>query len=345
MRAGEIYVLDNDEVLPQVEKVADEELEKKRREYVFCQPPRLKPARIDDLRGMSHIVEEIKKFIAFLRDYQKFKNLGVRIQPGILLYGPPGTGKTLTARVIATESGVKLIDAGGFPKGGSNWTAGDIHSLFSLARELHAQTMKPVIIYFDEFDTVCPRVRRYMSEASAALMAELDGIGGKPEGIFVVAAANSLDVDRALLRAGRLGYQINYHPPPWTGKRDILQYYLEKKPHGPIDVEGLAKIMPEDMTPAEIEELVEQAYVDASLSLPEARLTEAALITQLLTSVLGPKHSAWPSESERYRACVHEAGHVIAGELLGCSAKLVVVLKNGYDRGATLFVSSEENSP
>lgn len=333
----EYFEPEDDNVVPPAD------LEKKRREYVFNENPRLKPARIGDIQGMPHIVEDIKKFIAFLRDYRKFKEKNVRLQPGILLYGEPGTGKTLTARVIATESGAKLIDAGGFPRGGRGWKADDISSLFALAKEYHARTERPVIIYFDEFDEVCPNERRYRSEAAPALMTELDGIGGKPEGIFVIASANSRDVDDGLLRAGRLGYHLKYYPLAYPGRLEVLNFYLRKKPHGPMDVEGLAEVMPY-MSPAEIEELVEQAYMNACFASPDPTLKESDLIGQILEEVMGSRDETWLSDDDRYRACVHEAGHIIVGERLGYPAKLVVVPKKMYEKGVTLFGSLEEGS-
>ncbi len=350
MRRGFYLLVDDEELELTGDSESDKNivsqagLEEKRREYVFGETPRLKPARIEDIQGMPHIVERIRMFIAFLKDYQKIREMSVRIQPGIFLYGDSGTGKTLTARVIATESSAKLIDAGGFPREEGGWTTKDISSLFALAKEYHALTRRPIIIYFDEFDEVCPRVRRYRSEASAALMAELDGMGGKPEGIFVIAAANTGDVDEGLLRAGRLGHHIHYRRPAYPGRLEILKFYLEKKPHELVDVEGLAKIMPR-MSPAEIEELVEQAYMDVCLSSLGSKLTEADLIEQLLEEVLGPPAGTWLTDSEYYKACIHEAGHIIVGEQLGCSAKLVVVPKKGYTRGATVFDSWEEGSP
>jgi len=324
--------------------VPQTDFEEKRREHVFGDNSKLKPAHIEDIQGMPHIVEDIKKFITFLKDYRKFKEKNVRVQPGILLCGDPGTGKTLTARVIATESGAKLIDAGGFPRRGRGWTAGDIGSLFAMAKEYHAQTERPVIIYFDEFDEVCPDERRYRSEASPALMTELDGIGGKPEGIFVIASANSRDVDEGLLRAGRLGYHLRYHPPAYSGRLEVLKFYLDKKPHGPVDAESLAEVMPY-MSPAEIEELVEQAYMNACFASSTPKLTESDLINQLLEEVMGSRSGTWLTDDEHYRACVHEAGHIIVGEQLGCPAKLVVVPKKMYERGVTLFGSLEEDPP
>jgi SpoVK/Ycf46/Vps4 family AAA+-type ATPase len=73
--------------------VPQADLEKKRIEYIFSETPGLKPAHIGDIRGMPHVVEDIRKFIAFLKGYQKFKERDVRVQPGIFLCGPPGTGK------------------------------------------------------------------------------------------------------------------------------------------------------------------------------------------------------------------------------------------------------------
>jgi SpoVK/Ycf46/Vps4 family AAA+-type ATPase len=146
---GFVNIVEDSEPQGDRKPTDSKELEKLRREHVFGDGSRIKPARLSDIQGMPHVVEDIKRFIAFLKDYQKFREKGARAEPGIFLYGEPGTGKTLTARIIATESGAKLIDAGGFPRDDIIWKAEDIHSIFTHAREYHAATKLPVIIYFD----------------------------------------------------------------------------------------------------------------------------------------------------------------------------------------------------
>ncbi len=314
------------------------ELDEARRDYIFVKDSRLKPAKINEIRGLSHLMPEIRKLIKFLKDYQKYKEQNVRAQPGILLHGPPGTGKTLTARAIATESNSKLIDAGGFPRQTGSWTPEDMSSLFTLTKEYHKRTGKPVIIYFDEIDAVCPAERRYMVEVTTALLSELDGVSGKPEGVFVIASANTGDIDEGILRAGRLGQHLKYHAPGYKGRLEILKFYLDKKPHDEIDVEGVADIMP-DFTPAEIEELVEKTYLEACFESPNPKIREKKLIEQLFEKALDCPSGTWTSEHERYRACVHEAGHVITGDEVGSPSKLAVVPKKGYTEGLTVHCS------
>jgi cell division protease FtsH len=326
------------------------DLERRRREYVFGDSARLKPARIEDIRGMPLVVEEVRRITDFLREYGRLgggNGGAARIQPGLLLHGPPGTGKTLTARVIATETGAKLIDAWGFPRRGRGWTANDIHSLFALAREYRAETGRPVIIYFDELDSVCPSQVPYRGEACVALMTELDGLGGKPDGILVIASTNDIDeIDHAVLRAGRMGHSISYFCPGTEGTRDILRYYLEKKPHGEVNLDALAEVMSQ-MAPAEIEELVEGAYLDACMESPEPRITGRGLVERFLREIVrsvDPDAEVWGTEGERYSACVHEAGHVIVGVKVGYPIRLVAVLRRGHRCGVVRHVGLRETA-
>jgi cell division protease FtsH len=322
--------------------VPPERLERLRREHVFGES-RIKPARLEDLRGMPKVREGVGRIIEFFRDYRELWGKGARIQPGILLEGPPGTGKTLTARIIATESGAKLVDAGSFPRSDRLWGAADIQALFSLVREYHAEKGEPVIVYFDRLESICNR--KLSNGVITAFLSELDGLAGKNEGVFVIGAtAEPQKVHPEVLRAGRLGHHIRYFLPDSEGRLDVLRYYVERKPHDSMDLETLCKVLPGYMSPAAIEELVEGAYVRACQeSRPgEVKLKEIHLIEQLVQHVIGAPEGNWRSERQRYRACVHEAGHVIVGIKLGCGPKLVVVPKEGYQRGVTLFDSEED---
>jgi len=322
-------------------------LQLERREFVFSGSPRLKPAHLSDMRGMPHIVEELRPLIEYLKNYAKFRNSGARTQPGIFLYGPTGTGKTLAARILATESGARLINAGDFPREERLWTGEDIRVLFGLVREYHRSTGDPVVIHFDELDSVVVESPFFGKDSLAAFLSELDGIGGKQEGIFVVGMAVKKErVDDAILRAGRLGHIIAFEPPDSKGRREILEYYVERKPNREVDIESIAAALPR-CTPAEIEEMVEGAYLDACLrsGSNDARLTNSGLIKQLLKHVLEPLTGTWESDQERYLTCVHEAGHAIVGVDLGCLIKLVVVPKLGYTKGLTLVNTVEDGHP
>lgn len=322
-------------------------LELERRKFVFAKSPRLKPARISDMQGMPHIVEELRPFIDYLKNYAKFKESGARTQPGIFLYGKPGTGKTLATRIIATESGARLINAEDFPKKENFWTDEDIRALFGLAREYHRSTGDPIVISFDELDPVIEESPFWWKAPLAEFLSELDGIGGKPEGIFVVGAAvDRARVNSAILRAGRLGHVIAFELPDTKGRKEILEHYVKMKPHDGVDVESIAAALP-GCSPAEIEEMVERAYLDACLRSGNngARLTDSDLIRQLLKHVLEPLTGSWESDQERHLACAHEAGHAIVGVELGCPVKLVVVPRLGYTKGITLANAAEDGHP
>lgn len=319
------------------------ELGKLRRAHVFGKPA-LKPARIGDFRGSPAIKRELVRLIHFFRNYRKYAERNARIQPGILLEGPPGTGKTLTARIIATESGCHLVDASSFPRPRPVWSGDDIRALFSLARKYHQRKRQVVIVYFDRLEDVCLRIG--MRQSTSAILSELDGLAGKPRGVFVLAATTSSDrINPEVLRSGRIGYRLYYSHPDAAGRFDILQYYVKQKPHEPMDLETFARIIPGRTTPAEIEEMVERAYIHACTGADPGvtpKLTRADLVQALLELVLGPPVSSWSSEQDRYLACVHEAGHTIVATLLGMEPKLVVVPKHFYTRGCTLYDSERD---
>lgn len=292
------------------------DLDKRRMKFIFDDIREFKPARLDDLKGLPHVARELKRYISFLKNIDEFRSREVRTQPGVLFYGDPGTGKTLSARIIATESNARLINVTEFPRAGNGWTAEDIGSLFKLAREYRAFSDLPVILYFDEIDSICPSEVPYKLEATVALMGELDGLMGKPEGILVIASTNDMDdVDDGVLRAGRIGHHIFFPKPDEAGLADIIRHYVSKKPHDEIDFEGLARVL-EGRTGAEVEELVERAYLNACLDLTEPRLTETDLVRLVIRDMDFGESAMWNGDEERYRACVHEAGHVVIGVTL-----------------------------
>jgi ATP-dependent Zn protease len=318
-------------------ELSPSQLRKLRREFVFNGGTRIKQARLNDFRGMREVREKIERIISSLKNYKKLVRLGAHIPPGIFLRGRPGSGKTFAARIIATESGAELIDASKFPRNHNRWSAEDIHSLFSLARKYHKKTKKPVIVYFDRLEELGHRER--LDGACTALLSEIDGIAGKHDGVIVVgASANDYFINDEILRAGRLGYQIHFPDLSRADMLEILEYYIGEKPHESIDTWGFARAMPEGMTPAEIEELVEASYVTAcqEAMFENVKLRESDLFGQLIKKLLESPSTSWVSEADRYRACVHEAGHAIVGAGTGVTPTLVAVPKNGYKRGVTV---------
>jgi len=189
------------------------DLERRRRKYL--EKNVLATARLDQLRGLPQVREELIRLIQALKSYKK---LACRLPAGALFKGPPGTGKTLAARILATESGLKLVDGTNFPRAQGHWEPDDIVSLFTMARSLG----KPVIIHFEEladFWKMNPR-----TELQTALLSQLDGISGRPSGVFVVACTNEFSkIPPQFLRPGRLSKVIEFNMNS-EGRKEVFRY-------------------------------------------------------------------------------------------------------------------------
>lgn len=321
------------------------ELKRLRRAFVFSEPSRIKKATREEIRGMNLLLKEVDSYIFYMKNYDKLIKLGARTSPGLLLSGEPGMGKTLTARYVISQAGARAIDASSFPRSNKYWTKEDIKSLFSLAREWVKEKSQPIILFWDEFETVArERSKCSASEAeiATALTTEIDGLAGKSLGVIVVATTNyERDLDHALLRPGRMGHHIEFQHLATKGKEEILKYYVEKKAHDPgIDYESVSYLLSSRITPAGIEEMAEQAYLKACMkklnNLEKARIETKELIELIIDDVMGTPSDIWLSKEEHFRIAVHEAGHAVLARLLGLPTQLVVTLPSGYQRGITI---------
>lgn len=338
---------------PNVKQYEKEALERARRDFVFNAKSRLLPANRDNIRGMDRVLEEVDRYIFFLQNYLALREVDARTSPGLLLMGGPGIGKTLTARYIATASGARCIEVNEFPREEASWKAQDIQSLFGLARSYVAKKKKPIILFWDEFEIVA-KERGEISSAEAAtvsaLTTELDGFAGKSQGVIFIATTNySGTIDKALFRPGRLGHKIAYYPPTFRGKKEILKFYVEKKPHErAMDYESVAFFFSKEDSPAKIEETVEEAYLKAcmrNLKNPKkAKLITKDLVDSLLENILGTPREIYLSEEKRFEIAIHETGHAVGGRLLGLPVQIVTVMPYGYDEGKTITLSDEQDS-
>jgi len=313
-------------------------LERRRREYF--EGENFDPARLEQLKGMPHVSRELSELISLLRRYKELREREYRLPVGVIFSGPPGMGKTLSARILATESGAKLVDGTRFPRCGDEWTTEDIVSLFSLAREYHEREGRIILLHFEELLSLLDRKARedrgmlVASPVYTTLLSELDGIKGRPQGVFVVACTNSLSLlPEALTRAGRLSRIVEFTLDD-EGRKEILEYYLSKKPTVGVDLERLANALPE-LKPSAIEEMVEEAHLQATLA-GEKEVRTKHLISALVREVMGAPEGSWRSEEERWATCVHETGHAVVSRALGVGVKLVVVPARNYRKGCTL---------
>ena len=199
-----------------------------------------------DVAGADEEKEELSEIVEFLRDPEKFKQLGAKIPKGVLLVGPPGTGKTLLARAVAGEANVAFLSISGsdFVELYVGVGASRVRDLFDQAKRV-----APAIVFIDEIDAVGRQRGAGLGgghdereQTLNQLLVEMDGFSAN-EGVIVIAATNRKDIlDPALLRPGRFDRQIYVGTPDWRGREAILKVHAKDKPLADnVNLEALAK--------------------------------------------------------------------------------------------------------
>ena len=203
-----------------------------------------------DVAGLAEAKQEVEEIVEFLKEPQKYTDLGGKIPKGALLVGPPGTGKTLLAKAVAGEANVPF-----FSLAGSDFVEMFVGVGASRVRDLFRQAKEkaPCIVFIDEIDAV----GRARSKAAAMggnderentlnqLLTEMDGFGSN-SGIIILAATNRVDVlDKALLRAGRFDRQIHVDLPDLNERKEVFGVHLRPiKIDDTVDVDLLARQTP-----------------------------------------------------------------------------------------------------
>jgi SpoVK/Ycf46/Vps4 family AAA+-type ATPase len=235
--------------------------------------------RLADVGGMTDVKERLElAFLGPLRNPELRKLYGKSLRGGLLLYGPPGCGKTFLAKAIAGEMGAKfislsIVDVLDMWIGNSER---NLHELFEAARRA-----APCVLFLDEVDALGHKRSKINSSALRTvgnqLLAELDGVDGTNEGVFVLAATNTpWDVDPALRRPGRLDRVVLVLPPDAAAREAILRYHLRDRPIAGIELVGIVAAT-EDFSGADLAHLCETAaeYAMAdSIRTGEVRMIE-----------------------------------------------------------------------
>ena len=268
----------------------------------------------DDVAGAEEAKQELMEVVDFLRNPQKYHDIGARIPRGVLLVGPPGTGKTLMARAVAGEAGVPFfsISASEFVEMFVGVGASRVRDLFQ-----QAKSSAPAIIFIDELDAVGRRrgaglgaVNDEREQTLNQLLVEMDGFDEREE-VIVLAATNRPDVlDPALLRPGRFDRQVTVGLPDFQGRLGILKIHTRKlKLADDVDLELLAAATP-GFSGAELANLCNEAALVAARHNRKV-VTMADFYEAQDKIILGGARTLLLDEHDRQVIAYHEGGHTL----------------------------------
>lgn len=268
-----------------------------------------------DVAGIDEAKNELVEIVDFLKDPDKYTDIGARIPRGCLLIGPPGTGKTLLAKAIAGEANVPFYFISG-----SDFVEMFVGVGASRVRDMFAEAKKnaPCIVFIDEIDAVGRHRGSVVSggndereQTLNQLLVEMDGFNGN-EGVIVIAATNRDDVlDKALLRPGRFDRQITVSLPDVKGREEILRVHAKKMKVAPnVDFKAIAKSTP-NFSGAELANIVNEAGLLAARSNKKV-ITNEEIEEAKERVVMGVRNqSKVKKEEETKLIAYHEAGHAL----------------------------------
>ncbi|KAF7270297.1 hypothetical protein GWI33_016760 [Rhynchophorus ferrugineus] len=299
----------------------------------------------DDVKGADEAKQELKDVVEFLKNPEKFSNLGGKLPKGVLLVGPPGTGKTLLARAVAGEAGVPFFHAAGpeFDEVLVGQGARRVRDLFKAAKE-----RAPCVIFIDEIDSVGSKrtnsvLHPYANQTINQLLSEMDGFH-QNEGVIVLGATNRRDdLDQALLRPGRFDVEVTVPTPDYTGRKEILGLYLSKILAKDVDLELLARGTT-GFTGADLENMVNQAALRAAIDGADS-VTMKHLEFARDKVLMGPERKGRiPDEEANLITAYHEGGHAIVAYYTKDSHPLhkVTIIPRGPSLGHTAYIPEKE---
>ena len=309
-----------------------------------------KKVTFDDVAGADEEKEELQEIVDFLKNPEKFTEIGARIPHGLLLVGPPGTGKTLLARAVAGEAGVQFLSISGsdFVEMYVGVGAGRVRDLFEQARKI-----APAIIFIDEIDAVGRKRGSGLGgghdekeQTLNQLLVEMDGFTHS-EGVIVLAATNRPDIlDPALLRPGRFDRQIHVGRPDVKGREEILKVHAkDKKLDASVNLKTVARSTA-GFTGADLSNLLNEAAILAARA-DRPVLTMEDMNEALMKITAGPaKKSRVQTRKDLKETAVHEAGHAVAMYNLPTHdpVRQITIVPRGQSLGATWYLPKDDSS-
>lgn len=296
--------------------------------------------KFSDVAGLEEVKEDLMTVVDFLKNPDEYKEAGAEIPKGVLLYGPPGTGKTLLAKAVAGEAGVKFkaVSGSDFDEKYVGVGASKMRKLFD-----DAKNNAPCIIFIDEIDSMGGRrhskQNSYDRQTLNTLLSEMDGFDGSG-GVVVIAATNRIeDLDPALTRPGRFDNHFAVSLPATAKERKIIinLYAGNKKFADDVDMESFAK---ETMgsSPATIKTVLNEAAIIATRKnkgIITREILDEAWMKQLMEG-----HLKKNGEKDNVELVAwHEAGHALAGLLMGQDLTKASIIPSTSGAGGATFIT------
>lgn len=296
--------------------------------------------KFSDVAGLEEVKEDLMTVVDFLKNPNEYKEAGAEIPKGVLLYGPPGTGKTLLAKAVAGEAGVKFkaVSGSDFDEKYVGVGASKMRKLFD-----DAKNNAPCIIFIDEIDSMGGRrhskQNSYDRQTLNTLLSEMDGFDGSG-GVVVIAATNRIeDLDPALTRPGRFDNHFAVSLPATAKERKIIinLYAGNKKFADDVDMESFAK---ETMgsSPATIKTVLNEAAIIATRKnkgIITREILDEAWMKQLMEG-----HLKKNGEKDNVELVAwHEAGHALAGLLMGQDLTKASIIPSTSGAGGATFIT------
>ena len=302
----------------------------------------------NDVAGADEEKEELKEVVDFLKQPERYREIGARIPKGLLLVGPPGTGKTLLAKACAGEAGVPF-----FSISGSDFVEMFVGVGASRVRDLFENAKKnaPCIIFIDEIDAVGRHRGAGLGgghdereQTLNQLLVEMDGFT-ENQNIIIVAATNRPDIlDPALLRPGRFDRQVVVGYPDVKGREAILKVHSKNKPFSDdVDLSVIAKTTA-GFTGADLENLLNESALLAARQ-KKKKIDMEDVSEAMIKVIAGPeKKSKKTGDREKRLTAFHEAGHAVVTKLLPNQDPVhqISIIPRGRAGGYTLSLPSED---
>ena len=304
----------------------------------------------NDVAGVDESKEELQEVVEFLKEPEKFINLGARIPKGVLLGGQPGTGKTLLAKAVAGEAGVPF-----FSISGSEFVEMFVGVGASRVRDLFEQAKRhsPCIVFVDEIDAVGRQRGAGLGgshdereQTLNQMLVEMDGFDTDTN-VIIMAATNRPDIlDPALLRPGRFDRRVVLDRPDMRGREAILQVHVKGKPlANDTDLKVLARSTP-GFVGADLENLVNEAAILAARRNKKA-IEQSDLEESIERVIAGPERkSRLISAEEKRIIAYHEAGHSVVMNVLPEADPVhkVTIISRGMSGGYTMAMPEEDRT-